>query len=159
MRDRQGWVALLAGLAAVAAVALSSPAAAQQQTPMPTDELGNAGDVGTGAVYRPQTPEDLARSGAPVQIRGVDPVALPPGTDTATQVAPGEQLLRGPILHAEGDLVLIWLSDEPAVVQLPAGVDSLGAFGPDSLLQAIGTPTGSGTFQARHVVLWATPAE
>ncbi|MBV9326237.1 MAG: hypothetical protein JO352_20940 [Chloroflexi bacterium] len=156
MSDRQGWLAVLA---AVTAVALWTPAAAQQATPMPVDELGNTGDFGTGAVYRPQTPEDLAQSGAPVQINGVDPVALPPGTDTTTQVAPGEQLLRGPILHAEGDLVLIWLADEPAVVQLPAGVDNVGPFGPNSLLQAIGTPTGSGTFQARQVLLWATPAD
>jgi hypothetical protein len=156
MRGRQSWLAVLA---AAAAVALWSPAAAQQQTPMPVDELGNTNDVGTGAVYRPQTPEDLAQSGAPVQINGVDPVALPPGTDAETQVAPGEQLLRGPILHTEGDLVLIWLADEPAVVQLPAGVASLGPFGPDSLLQAIGTPSGSGTFQARQILLWATPTK
>jgi hypothetical protein len=156
MSSRQRWLAVLA---AVAAVAAWSPAAAQQQTPMPVDELGNTGDVGSGAVYRPETPEDLAQSGAPVQINGVDPVVLPPGMGTDTQVAPGEQLLRGPILHAEGDLVLIWLADQPAVVQLPAGVDNLGPFGPYSLLQAIGTPGGSGTFQARQILLWATPAE
>jgi hypothetical protein len=156
MGKPQYWLPVLA---TVASVALWSPAGAQQQTPMPVDELGNTGDVGSGAVYRPQTPEDLVQSGAPVQINGVYPVVLPPGTETETQVAPDEQLLRGPILHAEGHLVLVWLADQPAVVQLPAGVDSLGPFGPDSLLQAIGAPTGTGIFQARQILIWATPAQ
>lgn len=146
-------------VAALGALALCNTTAAQTQTPVPTDELGNQGDVGTGAVYRPDTPEDLMLSGDPVQINGIDPVAFPPGSDADTQVGPGEQVLRGPVLHAEGNQVLIWIQDTSMVVELPPSVPSLGAFGPYSLLQAIGTPSPSGVFQARQVLLWPTPAE
>jgi len=135
---------------------LSPGAVVAQTTQDGQDMLDNHGDIGTGAVYSPQTPQQLAQTGTPLEIEGITPVVLAAGVDEPAQPASGELVLRGPVLHMEGDLVEIWLDSRPAVVRLPPGT-LVGAIPAYSLLEAVGPPSDSGVLEARRVTLWLAP--
>jgi hypothetical protein len=140
---------IVAALVLVASLAWPVGAYAQSDSGAPADALGNDHDVGSGAVHTPQTPQALLNAGTPITPPG--PPTLVLGTPAP---ADGEAVLVGPVLHAEGNLVLIQVDGARAVIVLPEDAPPSGAIPVGALLEAWGPATGNDLFGASGASIW-----
>lgn len=103
-----------------------------------------------------------ATSGVPIVITAAPiPVwrEVPPSTDPypvgpSAVAVKGLQVIRGAVLHGEGDLVLVSLGRNDAVVRLPGGQLDAGTLPAGSLLEVVGMPTADGIMNSQQVTIW-----
>lgn len=92
---------------------------------------------------------------------------VPPTTDTErpAELVAGVAILRGTVVHHEGDLVLLapggpeGLGLDLAVLRVPSSEEMpVQAIAPGSFIEAIGTANSTPIFDATRVVIYAPPS-
>ncbi len=124
----------------IASLALPIAADAQEQ-PSPTSD---------GPIVLTAPPIPVWRTVPP----STDPYPVGPGAVAVK----GLEVMRGTVLHGEGDLMLMAVGNADAVVRLPGSQLDAAAIEPGSLAEVIGLPTPDGILNGEQVEIWpATP--
>jgi hypothetical protein len=105
---------------------------------------------------------DDSTSAAPIVLQAANkPIyyVVPPSTDPEPvhTAVMGTSVVRGTVIHGEGDLLLLDLGGDQAVVRLPDN-SALRLPGQSvsegSLVEAVGTPTAAGVLESLRVTIW-----
>lgn len=156
--------ASVAGRSLIAAFLLAAVAAQPILADDLTDARGNEGNLGSGAIYDPQTPEDygVARSHIDpetgVEVAGATTSAASASVLAAMNVDMDETVvISGKAVHGEGDLLLLDTFNGPAVLRLPYQNLNGNTIAEGSEVQAVGVPSSNGILIVVHLAVW--PAE
>lgn len=87
--------------------------------------------------------------------RAVPPSTAPESDGQSETVVLGQAAVRGTVLHGEGDLLLLDTGERWAVVRLPEGSRLPASAVPlNTLVEAVGLPSGEGILDSTHATLW-----
>jgi hypothetical protein len=148
----------------IAACVVAAMAAQPILADEPVDARGNSGNMGSGAAFDPQTPEDYGLEHSIIDEETGDDVA---GATTSTASASvlaavdadmaDTSVISGCVLHGEGDLLLIETFTGQAVLQLPYSDEFGMPIEVGSEVQAMGIPLDTGIFTVIHLAVWPAP--
>ena len=105
---------------------------------MPSAALAQEGPIVLEAPYRP--------------YHYIVPATTDP--NPSPNAVMGASVLRGTVLHGEGDLLLLDLGGDAAVVRLPDTRLPGESVALGSLVEAAGIPTAAGILESLRVVIW-----